>query len=289
MSPSAPPHLGPLAIDLNQPGTFLHWSFIDISVANLIVIVTMMIIFGLALLIRFPHSAALPAEADTGAEDPAVTAAAPAPGDAGMWTAKARTTAARLLPPKKLLPDRQPAYVASWVYVFGVASLAALGIVIASGLALALGGSDWWHTNVVGHYFNSLHLWSTELFMAFLVIHLWGKFWMAAWRGRRAMTWITGMVAFLASIIEAFTGYLSQQNYDAQWIATNGKDAFNAVGVGAWFNALNFGQMLMWHIVLVPLVLVAFVGAHILLVRVRGISHPLPEKRAPARGRASLL
>jgi hypothetical protein len=276
-----------LAINLNNPGTFLHWSFIDISVANLIVIVTMMIIFGLALLIRFPHSGrVLPAEPD--ADDATVTAAAAAaPGDAGMWTAKARTKIASVLPPKKLLPDRQPAYVASWVYVFGVASLAALGIVIASGLALALGGSDWWHTNVVGHYFNSLHLWSTELFMAFLVIHLWGKFWMAAWRGRRAMTWITGMVAFLASIIEAFTGYLSQQNYDAQWIATNGKDAFNAVGVGAWFNALNFGQMLMWHIVLVPLVLVALVGAHILLVRVRGISHPLPEKRSSVRGRAA--
>jgi ubiquinol-cytochrome c reductase cytochrome b subunit len=81
------------------------------------------------------------------------------------------------------------------VYVFGVASLAALGVAIVSGFAIAIGGTDWWHTNPVGHFFNSLHLWSVELFMAFLVIHLWGKFWMAAWRGRRAMTWITGVVA----------------------------------------------------------------------------------------------
>ena len=80
---------------------------------------------------------------------------------------------------------------------------------------------DWWRTNPVGHFFNSLHLWSVELFMALLVIHLWGKFWMAAWRGRRAMTWITGVVAFLASIVTCFTGYLSQQNLDSQWIATN--------------------------------------------------------------------
>ena len=43
---------------------------------------------------------------------------------------------------------------------------------------------------------------------------------------------------FLASIVEAFTGYLSQQNSDSQWIATNGKDAFNAAGVGAFFNRL---------------------------------------------------
>ena len=193
-----------------------------------------------------------------------------------MWTARARRRALTSLPPNKLLPDRQPAYVASWVYVFGVASLAALAIVIVSGFAIAIGGPDWWHTNPVGHFFNSLHLWSVELFMALLVIHLWGKFWMAAWRGRRALTWITGVVAFLASVVECFTGYLSQQNFDSQWIATNGKDAFNEVGIGAFFNLMNFGQMLMWHIVMLPIILIAIVGAHVLLVRMRGVSHPLP-------------
>lgn len=200
-----------------------------------------------------------------------------------MWTARLRRRALSLLPPGKLLPDRQPAYVASWVYVFGVASLAALGMAIVSGMVIALGGVDWWHTNVVGHFFNSLHLWSVELFMALMVIHLWGKFWMAAWRGRRTLTWISGVVAFLASIVECFTGYLSQQNFDSQWISTNGKDAINATGLGAFFNLMDFGQMLLWHVVLIPIVLVAVVGAHVLLVRVRGVSHPLPARRVRGR------
>src|SRR5215813_6365435 len=285
MNPSALSQAGHLAIDLNGSRPPLHWSFIYITAANLIVIGVMVIIFGTALLIRFPRPKGGEIRPEDMAEEPAIAAAAPAPGDERMWTARARSWAARVLPPKKLLPDRQPAYVSSWIYVFGVASLVALGIVIVSGFALALGGSDWWHTNAAGHFFNSVHLWSVELFMAFLVIHLWGKFWMAAWRGRRAMTWITGVIAFLASIVTAFTGYLSQENFDSQWIATNGKDAFNSVGIGSIWNAMNFGQMFMWHIVLMPLVLLAIVGAHILLVRARGVSHLLPE-RAP-RGRAA--
>ncbi len=287
-------------VNLNRPGRYLHWSIFTVSEANLALIVVMVVIFGAALLVRFPDhgtgqppqaSQDTPADPDAAADSrTAVVAAVRADlgddADAAMWTSRLRRQALRLLPPGKLLPDRQPAYVASWIYVFGVATLAALGVAIVSGLALALGGPDWWHTDSVGHFFNSLHLWSVEAFMAFMVIHLWGKFWMAAWRGRRALTWVTGVVAFMASIVECFTGYVSQQNFDSQWISTSGKDAFDAVGVGAFFNVMNFGQMLMWHIVLLPLVLVAIVGAHVLAVRVRGVVHPLPAHRD--RGRDAL-
>src|SRR5690348_12719569 len=281
------------AIDLNAPGSYLNWSIFTISVANLVLIAVMVAIFGIALLAPFPgrrHATTTSAETDAGtapgpAEPAGVAAAVGDDADARMWTARVRRRALSLLPPGKLLPDRQPAYVASWVYVFGVATLAALGMAIASGFAIALGGTDWWHTNPVGHFFNSVHLWSVELFIAFMVIHLWGKFWMAAWRGRRVLTWVTGVVAFLASIVECFTGYLSQQNFDSQWIATNGKDAFNAVGVGAFFNLMNFGQMLLWHVVLIPILLIALVGAHVLLVRVRGVSHPLPARATWRRSR----
>jgi Cytochrome b(N-terminal)/b6/petB len=269
----------PVAINLNQPASYLHWNVFTISVANLVLIAVMVAIFGAALLLPFPGRYRHDGEAQELTEPDRGAAFEAASGDQRMWTARVRRRAMTSLPPDKLLPDRQPAYVASWVYVFGVGSLAAFGVAIVSGFAIALGGPDWWHTNLVGHFFNSLHLWSVELFMALLVIHLWGKFWMAAWRGRRAMTWITGVVAFLASIVECFTGYLSQQNFDSQWISASGKDAFNGVGVGAFFNLMNTGQMLMWHIVLIPIILIALIGAHVLLVRIRGVSHPLPAAR----------
>jgi hypothetical protein len=272
-------------VNLNGPGTYLHWNIFYVSLANLVLIAVMVLIFAAALLLPFPGrrragaSAAVSLPEVSLSESPRAGSESP---DDDMWTARVRNRALRLLPPGKLLPDRQPAYVASWIYVFGVASLAALGMAIVSGLVIAVGGVDWWHTNPVGHFFNSMHLWSVELFMALIVIHLWGKFWMAAWRGRRAMTWITGVVAFLASIVECFTGYLSQQNFDSQWISTSGKDAFNSVGVGAFFNLMNFGQMLLWHVVLIPVILIAIVGAHVLLVRVRGVAPPIDAHRAEA-------
>ena len=186
-----------------------------------------------------------------------------------------RRVAVDSLPPEKLLSDTQPAYVSSWIYVFGVLTLAAFVVVCASGAVIALAGPAWWHSSV-GHFVNSMHLWSTELFFFFMVVHLWGKFFMAAWRGRRALTWMTGAVAFLVSIGTAFTGYLSQQNLDSQWISTQAKDGLNASGVGAFFNVLNFGQMLMWHVLLLPLIVALLIGGHILLVRRRGVCPPLP-------------
>jgi len=192
------------------------------------------------------------------------------------WTSRVREAGVGALPPEKLLADRQPVYVASWIYVFGVLSLAAFVVILLSGAVIALAGPAWWHTSSVGHFVNSTHLWSTELFFFFMVVHLWGKFFMAAWRGRRALTWITGAVAFLVSIATAFTGYLSQQNFDSQWIGGQAKDGLNASGVGAFFNVLNSGQMLLWHVLLLPLAVAFLIGIHILHVRHRGVVPPLP-------------
>ena len=69
------------------------------------------------------------------------------------------------------------------------------------------------------------------------------------------------------SIGAAFTGYLSQQNFASQWIASEGKDGLNSVGIGAFFNVLNFGQMFMWHILLLPIGMGALIVVHVLLVR----------------------
>ncbi len=197
------------------------------------------------------------------------------------WTVKVRERGVEALPPDKLLPDGQPTYVASWIYIFGVASIASLIVIVGSGSILALKGPAWWHYTGVGHFFNSIHMWAVELFFFVMVVHLWGKFWMAAWRGGRTRVWITGAVTFVVAVPTALTGYVSQQNFDAQWIATQAKDGLNSVGVGAFFNVTNFGQMYSYHVLLLPVAVMGLVAAHVLLVRRHGVVPPFElDKRA---------
>jgi hypothetical protein len=56
-----------------------------------------------------------------------------------------------LLPTEKVMPDTQSTYVSSRIYVFGVTTMAALAVVIATGFVLAI-------------FVNSMHLWSVEIF-----------------------------------------------------------------------------------------------------------------------------
>src|SRR5215471_6581202 len=76
---------GILAIDLNSPGTYLHWSIFTISVANLVLIGVMVVIFGAALLLPFPgRNRVIPATADAAAAtDAAGDARAAGAGGAG--------------------------------------------------------------------------------------------------------------------------------------------------------------------------------------------------------------
>ncbi|HEX9335977.1 MAG TPA: cytochrome b N-terminal domain-containing protein, partial [Pseudonocardiaceae bacterium] len=56
---------------------------------------------------------------------------------------------------------------------------------------------------------------------------------------------------------------------------TQAKDGLNSVGIGAFFNVLNPGQMLLWHVALLPLLIGVLVVAHVILVRRHGVVPPI--------------
>ncbi|GAC1392778.1 MAG: hypothetical protein NVSMB38_17540 [Ktedonobacteraceae bacterium] len=203
-------------------------------------------------------------------------------------TTRIRERVCSWLPLEDVLPDRMPAFMRSPAYFFGIISLTSLVILILSGIILAAFGPQWWHDNPIGHFVNSLHFWCSEAFFFSMTLHLWTEFFKGSWRHGRRLTWVSGAIIFLAAIGTAFTGYLSMTNFSAQWIAAQGKDAINSIGVGAFFNLLNFGQMYGFHIVILPLLIVTLVGMHVLLIRIRGIVRPYAATMAEEQSREVL-
>src|SRR4029077_14185662 len=147
-----------------------------------------------------PRDPAMTDDSAPVATDPSAPVAQPVVDDATAWTASVGRRVEKTLPITELLPTKQPAYIGSWVYVFGVVTIAAMFWVVLSGVVLAFFGSEWWHVSSVGHFFNSIHFWSVQMFFIFMVLHLWGQFWGAGWRDGRAKTWMVGVVIFAISI-----------------------------------------------------------------------------------------
>lgn len=174
------------------------------------------------------------------------------------------------------LPTQMPAYVNSVAYLFGVSALSAFVLLILTGTVMSLFGPDWYHGSAVGHLVNSLHFWSVQALFAMIVLHLTSKFFMAAWRDGRWKTWMVGILTFAVSVFAGLTGFLLQTNWDSQWIAVQAKDFVNSMGIGAFFNPMNTGQVLTLHIVVLPLTIMAFVGLHLFLVRRESPVKPLP-------------
>jgi hypothetical protein len=238
---------------LDAPATYLNWNFILISIPNLLMIVGMVVGLrrraGRAVPEATPKSSSRRRVAmrDAG-HTPAASAAEPS-----SWTLSLRNFLQRTCrwrtccrTASRSSSARGSTSSASWRSPASSGSSAAA-------VVLAFFGPQWWHQSGVGRFVNSLHLWSVQVFFVFMVLHLWGQYFMAGWRDGRAKTWMVGVVIFAFSIVAAFTGFISQQNFDGQWIAVNAKDATNAAGIGSFFNVLNFGQMYGLHIVLLPM------------------------------------
>lgn len=263
-------------IDLGGPQHSVQLGWFHIPAANLVEVVLLVLVLAAAVLIPFPRGKVTTQTPEPAVDDPG-----------GGWTGTTRRWARSRFPWSRLLPSVEPTYVASWTYTFGVATLAGLAVVILSGVILAVFGPGWRHTSSVGRFVDATHLWSVQVFFFFLVLHLIAQFLQATWRGRRAATWVMGAVAMVASIFTALTGYVSQQNFEAQWIATQAKDGLNAAGIGGLVNLLDTQQALTLHIVVLPLTVSVVVAIHILLVRRRGVCPPIGEEPTSRIGEAS--
>jgi len=125
MTGSAGPQFHASPINMNSPGSLLHWSIFQVTVANLVLIAVMVVIFGAALLLPFPlgrRDARAPATgtaSDDDAPGPAAeTSDLADDGAAGMWWSRPsrRESAAENVP----APQRHPVRGLFSALIFGL-------------------------------------------------------------------------------------------------------------------------------------------------------------------------
>lgn len=192
-----------------------------------------------------------------------------------------------------------PRETASWFYVFGSAALAVFGIQVITGILLALvyvptAGEAWNslqtlnHSITLGWYIRALHGWGSNFMVAIVLIHMVQVFLFGAYKFPRELTWIIGVFLLLMTLVMAFSGQVLRFDQDAFWGIGIGASISSRVPIlGPWIVNLLLGgpiiagatlsRFFALHVFVIPALLIAFVGLHLLMVLKLGINEwPMP-------------
>lgn len=174
----------------------------------------------------------------------------------------------------RLMIEEAPHYANRFFYSLGFIAATSFALLVVSGIVEVFKGSTWWLTDPVGVFFRSLHMWSTQAFIVFILLHLIVVFLTTGYRGPRRWTWVLGVCMFVFALIETELGYALRGDFSTQWRALQGADFFNGSGLGWWINPLNEFQVLGIHVAIVPFIIILLLSLHYALVRFLGIATP---------------
>src|SRR5467141_717698 len=192
-----------------------------------------------------------------------------------------------------------PRETASWFYVFGSAALTCFMLQIVTGILLALiyvpsAGEAWNSLQTLNHgislgwFMRAMHGWGSNFMVAIVLIHMVQVFLFGAYKFPRELTWVVGVLLLLITLGMAFTGQIMRFDQDAYWGLGIGASIASRVPViGPWAVNLMLGgpiiagatlsRFFALHVFVVPGLLVAFVGLHLLMVLKLGVNEwPMP-------------
>jgi cytochrome b6 len=149
----------------------------------------------------------------------------------------------------------------------------------------------------LGWLIRSIHSWSATFMIAIVMIHMLAIMFTKSYRKPREVTWMTGMMLLVVSMVFGFTGYLlpwDDLSLSATKVGTNIPAAIPVVG--KWVTQFLRGgddvtgdtltRFFLFHVCILPLVIFAILIVHILLVQKEGMSVPLKDevakKKVPA-------
>ena len=202
-------------------------------------------------------------------------------------------------PVKETLAHPVPRQTASWFYVFGSAALTILVLQIVTGILLAIlyvpsAGEAWGILQslnqrvAAGWFIRALHGWGSNFMLALVLIHMIQVFLFGAYKFPRELTWIVGVLLLLVTLGMAFTGQVLRFDQDAYWGLGIGASIASRVPVlgpavvhlllgGPIIAGATLSRFFALHVFVIPGLLLAFVGLHLLLVLKLGINEwPMP-------------
>ncbi|MBO0801305.1 MAG: cytochrome b N-terminal domain-containing protein, partial [Blastocatellia bacterium] len=189
---------------------------------------------------------------------------------------------------------------ARWTYVFGsgLAFLAALQAL--TGIALSIyyvPSSDHAHASVAfiqkavpaGALLRGLHHYGASAMIVLIVAHLTQVFLFGAYKSKRELLWVTGVVMLFITLAFAFTGYLlpwDQAAYFGTKVGTSIAGEIPVVGEiqrrimlgGNELTTLTLSRFFTAHVLLFPLLLVFLIATHIFLFRRAGAAGPFHQR-----------
>src|SRR5688572_10109815 len=184
----------------------------------------------------------------------------------------------------------------NWFYTLGSATLFAFLSQAVTGVFLAMyynpSVTDAYEstrriTNEIflGEFVRGMHKWGSTMMVILIFLHMGRVFFFGAYKYPREMNWIIGFVLLVLTFVMSLTGYLlpfDQRSYWATIVAANITASGPIVGPflgdfmrgGAEFGATTLARFYSIHMLLVPGLIAALIGAHIYLVTRLGTTAP---------------
>jgi ubiquinol-cytochrome c reductase cytochrome b subunit len=128
-----------------------------------------------------------------------------------------------------------------------------------------------------GLIIRQIHHWAALLFLAAMLIHMFRVFFTGAFRKPRELNWLIGLSLIALGIIEGFAGYsLPDDLLSGTGLRIADAIMLSIPVVGTWVSFLVFGgpfpghliigRFYIAHVLLIPAILAALIGAHLALV-----------------------
>ncbi|MDN5757183.1 MAG: ubiquinol-cytochrome c reductase cytochrome b subunit [Tomitella sp.] len=128
-----------------------------------------------------------------------------------------------------------------------------------------------------GLFARQIHHWAALMFVASIIVHLCRIFFTGAFRKPREANWVIGSVMLLLGIAEGFFGYgLPDDLLSGTGLRITSGIMLGLPVIGTWLHWAVFGgdwpgtiivpRMYVLHILLIPGILLALIGAHLALV-----------------------